>query len=131
MVFELGGDEYALPIEAVREIVRHVRPRPLPRAGPDVLGIVQLQGRLLEVVDVRARLGLPDGAEPTELVVVEGRAGRTAAMPVEAVREMVRVEPAALLPPPVASAELDVVVAVGERLILVLRPDQIVAERRW
>jgi chemotaxis signal transduction protein len=126
VVFVLGGGEYALPIAHVREIVRYSAPRPLPGTAPGVLGIVQVQGRLLEAIDVRGRLGLSGEAPSAELVVVEAD-GRSVAMPVEAVRELVTVPPEQLFPPPVASAELDVVAAVGDRLLLVLRAAAVAA----
>ena len=83
VVFVLGGGEYGLPIADVREIVRYMPPRPMPGMRPGVLGLVQVHGRLLDVVDVRGTLGLRADAEPRELVVVE-HDDRTVAMPVEA-----------------------------------------------
>jgi purine-binding chemotaxis protein CheW len=90
------------------------------------MGIVHVHGRLLEAVDPRVRLGL-DGDTPFARLVVVEADGQAAAVPVEAVREVVTVPPAGLLPPPVASAELDVVAAVDERLVLVLRPGALVS----
>ena len=58
VVFVLGGGEYGLPIADVREIVRYTPPRQMPGTRPGVLGLVQVHGRLLDVVDVRGTLGL-------------------------------------------------------------------------
>ena len=116
----LGGGEYGLPIADVREIVRYTPPRSMPGTRPGVLGLVQVHGRLLDVVDVRGTLGLGADAEPRELVVVE-HDGRAVAMPVEAIRQVVSVAPGALREPPDASAEVEVVAALDDRLVLVLR----------
>ena len=125
VVFVLGGGEYGLPIADVREIVRYTPPRSMPGTRPGVLGLVQVHGRLLDVVDVRATLGLDADAEPRELVVVE-HDGRAVAMPVEAIRQVVSVAPDALREPPDASAAVEVVAALDDRLVLVLRSEAVV-----
>ena len=58
--FELGSQEYALPLDRVREII----PLPeqvsqVPRPETAVLGVVTLRDRLLPLVSLRALLGLP------------------------------------------------------------------------
>jgi len=125
VVFVLGGGEYGLPIADVREIVRYMPPRPMPGVRAGVLGLVQVHGRLLEVVDVRGTLGLHADAEPRELVVVE-HGDRRVAMPVESIRQVVTVGPAELREPPDASAEVEVVATLDDRLVLVLRPEAVV-----
>ena len=125
VVFVLGGGEYGLPTAGVREIVRYTPPRPLPGMRAGVLGLVQVHGRLLDVIDVRGTLGLPADAEPRELVVVE-HGDRTVAMPVEAIRQVVSVGPADLREPPDANAEVEVVATLDDRLVLVLRPEAVV-----
>ncbi len=125
VVFLLGGGEYGLPIADVREIVRYTPPRQMPGMRPGVLGLVQVHGRLLDVVDVRGTLGLAGDAEPRELVVVD-HDGRSVAMPVEAIRQVVSVAPAALREPPDASADVEVVAALEDRLVLVLRAEAVV-----
>ena len=53
---------YAVPVENVREIVR-VRPiTPIPRVARCVRGVISLRGEIIEVIDLRLRLGLAAGA---------------------------------------------------------------------
>ena len=125
VVFVLGGGEYGLPIADVREIVRYTPPRRMPGMRHGVLGLVQVHGRLLDVVDVRGTLGLVGDAEPRELVVVD-HDGRSVAMPVEAIRQVVSVASAALREPPDANTEVEVVAALEDRLVLVLRAEAVV-----
>jgi purine-binding chemotaxis protein CheW len=58
ILFRAGGERYALPLEAVREVVL---PQPpfarVPRSGPAVRGAMNLRGRVVPVVDVAALLG--------------------------------------------------------------------------
>jgi chemotaxis signal transduction protein len=66
VVFTLADAAYALPVEAVREVVPYRRPRALPKIAPWELGLISLRGELVRVWDLAARLGLdappPDGA---------------------------------------------------------------------
>jgi chemotaxis signal transduction protein len=56
--FTLGGEEYAFPMEQVREILRVERPNVVPNAANYVLGILTVRGKILPVIDLRVLLGL-------------------------------------------------------------------------
>ena len=70
VVFRLGAERFALPLEAVREVVL---PQPpfarVPRTSDAVRGVMNLRGRVIAVVDLAALVGLP--AQP-----LDGRAGQ-------------------------------------------------------
>ena len=57
LVFELDTQAYALPIRQVRRALRAVAIAPLPGAPAIVLGIVDLAGTVMPVIDMRRRLG--------------------------------------------------------------------------
>jgi purine-binding chemotaxis protein CheW len=59
VVFEVGGQFYALPALDVLELVRAVAIVPLPRAPGIVEGIINLRGKLVPVLDIRSRFRLP------------------------------------------------------------------------
>jgi purine-binding chemotaxis protein CheW len=56
--FTLGHQRYALRLSAVERAVRVVEIVPLPQAPEIVLGVINLQGRVIPVVDTRKRFGL-------------------------------------------------------------------------
>lgn len=60
VVFTLDARRYGLPLHAVQRIVRIVDITPLPKAPAIVLGIVNVQGRIVPVVDLRRRFRLPE-----------------------------------------------------------------------
>ncbi len=60
VVFRLGNQRYALMLAVVERIVRAVEVMPLPKAPPIVIGVINVEGRILPVVNVRRRVGLPD-----------------------------------------------------------------------
>lgn len=63
VVFRIAGERFALPLEAVREVVL---PQPpfarVPRASEAVRGVMNLRGRVVAVVDLAALVGLPPQA---------------------------------------------------------------------
>jgi purine-binding chemotaxis protein CheW len=59
LVFELEGQRYGLPTADVRELVRAVTITPLPNAPAVIEGVVNVRGRVLPVLDMRARFHLP------------------------------------------------------------------------
>jgi purine-binding chemotaxis protein CheW len=79
VVFRLEEQRYALMLGAVERIVRAVEVTPLPAAPEIVLGLVNVEGRILPVLNVRGRFGLPDkGITPTNQFLI----ARTARRPV-------------------------------------------------
>lgn len=63
LAFLLEGDQYALPIDEVREIVKVPVLTEVPGSKPSLLGILNLRGEILAVYDVKSRLRL-SGASP-------------------------------------------------------------------
>ena len=60
VVFRVAGERFAMPLEAVREVVV---PQPpfarVPRAADAVRGVMNLRGRVVAVVDLAQLVGLP------------------------------------------------------------------------
>lgn len=63
--FSLAGFRYALEMQDVRRVLRAVAISPLPASPSIVMGVINVAGTLLAVVDLRARLGLP--AKPLDI----------------------------------------------------------------
>lgn len=63
LIFVLEGREYALPLEAIVEVAGYRVPTTVPGARPDILGILPWRGRMVTILDGRARLGLPAGRD--------------------------------------------------------------------
>jgi purine-binding chemotaxis protein CheW len=60
VVFTLDEQQYALPLAAVERIVRALEITPLPKAPEIVLGVVNIQGRVIPVFNIRKRFNLPE-----------------------------------------------------------------------
>lgn len=59
VLFALDGQRYALHLSAVNRIINAVEITPLPKAPDIVLGVVNVQGQVIPVVDIRQRFRLP------------------------------------------------------------------------
>lgn len=77
VIFHLGDEEYGLPVACVNSIIRYEEATPVPRAPVGVLGVINLRGRVIPVVDLLFRFaGRPFDPGPTaRIVVAEGASG--------------------------------------------------------
>ena len=60
VVFSLDDQRYGLPLWSVERAVRAVEITPLPKAPEIVLGVINVQGQLVPVVNLRRRFRLPE-----------------------------------------------------------------------
>ncbi len=99
VVFKLDELEFAVALAVVERIVQAVEITPLPEAPHGVRGMIDLQGRVVPVFDLRARLGLPP-REPrvTDLLVICHTHWRTVALLVDAAAGVVSRSEAQITP---------------------------------
>jgi purine-binding chemotaxis protein CheW len=95
--FRVGRDEMAVDIMRVRGILRPPEVTPLPGAPAGVVGLFQLRGELVSVLDVRARLGLADPGAARRLIAVLDRR-RVWGLLVDSVSDVVHAPRSALRP---------------------------------
>jgi purine-binding chemotaxis protein CheW len=122
VVFTLGTEEYALPIQQVHEIIRYAEPRSVASRADWVRGVISLRGRIVPVYDLAARLGLASElTEQTKIVIVEA-GSETAGVIVDGVEEVLTVEDAQLQEAPGADTTLiESIAKIGDRLVVLLK----------
>lgn len=71
--FRLGDEIYGINVMQIREVLRHSEITPVPGAPDYVLGIINLRGNVVTVIDTRKRFGLAPGNidEQARIVIVE------------------------------------------------------------
>lgn len=130
VVFTLGGQRYALPIEDVQEIQQVVEFVPVPDAHPALLGMVDVRGIVTPAVDMGVLLGLDRltiGLE-TPMVLFLSK-GRLVAAVVDEVDDVFEVPPASMQAPSDLYSLKDKMIGVckiGDELVIVLDPDRLV-----
>jgi purine-binding chemotaxis protein CheW len=127
VVCALGSEEYGLPIEHVREIVRFTEPRPVASDAPWMLGVISLRGRLVPVHDLAIRLGIgsrsPTRGTSAKLVIVD-MGDEPVGVLVDDVVEVLQVDAAQLEPVPSGEGRI---ARVGDRLVLLLDGEELTA----
>ncbi len=76
LAFELSGEIYAVPIAAVREIIKVPPLTEVPRVSPHVLGVMNVRGEMLPVYDLKPRLRLADAPRKVQGPADVSRASR-------------------------------------------------------
>ncbi len=99
--FNLDSEEFGVDIGVVQEIVRMPEITKVPRSPEFVVGVVNLRGKIIPVVDLRKRFGLPasDATKSTRIIIVSVRS-RTLGMIVDGVSEVLRLDSSAVEPTP-------------------------------
>jgi purine-binding chemotaxis protein CheW len=107
--FSLKGQRYAVSLASVREVIRPGDITPVPGAPDDVLGVVNLRGQIVPVLDGRRRFGLDgtleEGAEDARRVIVFDDDGTVVGMRIDVIGDMLTFKADDVAPPPPGRAE--------------------------
>lgn len=137
VIFSVGGQEYALPISAVREIINWTEPTPVPEAPPWVAGVISVRGEVIPVVAMARRFGLTQrrtGAD-ARIIILE-MAGQSAGLIVDDVVAVESVATAGMAPRSAvlghlggaAEAVVEAILRLGEnRLVVLLDAPRVIA----
>lgn len=73
VTFRLENEKYGINVMQVKEVLRVTEIAPVPGAPNYVLGIINLRGNVVTVIDTRQRFGLPSGEmdDSTRIVILE------------------------------------------------------------
>ena len=106
LTFCLCGEEFGLPILRSREIVRVGEITRIPEAPPHVRGVLNLRGRVVPVVEIRTRLGLPIAPlTPQSRVIMVEAQGRLFGLLVDRVSRIAKIAASAIKPVPAAESK--------------------------
>jgi purine-binding chemotaxis protein CheW len=73
LTFTLGNEEYGVPVLKVREIIKVMDITQVPQVPDYVLGVINLRGKVIPVIDLRRKFGFPatEHTERTCIIVVD------------------------------------------------------------
>ncbi len=104
VVFRVAGQLYGLDVMVIERVVRHVAPRQVPFGPESIHGVVDIEGRLVPVVDLRARLGTGTGEGGNPRVLLVRHAGEVMGLVVDQVLDVRALEAGEVEPTPDAMA---------------------------
>ena len=70
-LFGIGEDLYAVPVEILSEIIILQKIYPVPTAPPHILGVINLRGNIVPIVDIRPALELPLQGTPGQIAIIK------------------------------------------------------------
>lgn len=106
LTFRLATETYGLPVLAVREIIRLCPITPVATMPPHVRGVINLRGRVIPIIDLRIRFGLPVAPDHDRTCIVVAQVAAAAggvrpyAIVVDAVEEVAVLGEGDIAPPP-------------------------------
>ncbi len=100
LTFQIAAELFGIEILKVREIIKLMTITKVPQTPQYILGIVNLRGKVIPVVDLRAKFGLPvvNATEETCIVVVDFKEIQIGMM-VDSVTEVLNIDPNNIEPP--------------------------------
>lgn len=118
LTFQIANEEYGVEILKVREIIGMLPITPVPGSPGVMLGVVNLRGKVIPVISMRSRFGMP-AAEPhphNVIIVVDSGEGGLIGLAVDRVREVASFTAADTEPPPSYGLDIDanLVAAIGK-----------------
>jgi len=130
--FIVGEEEFAVPILSIQEIIKPIEWTQVPFVPDYVLGVFNLRGNVLPLIDLRKKFGAPSAEidENTRFVVMKIK-GEDVAFVIDKLTSAIRIPKKNITPPPdTYSNEDEIIDGVGRlsdgRIITILRVDNII-----
>jgi purine-binding chemotaxis protein CheW len=134
VAFSLGHEVYGMELQEVREIIMVGLVTPVPRAPSFILGVLNLRGEIIPVIDLRLRFGL-EHVDTTDLsrIIVTPIGGVFTGLIVDSVTEVKNIDKKLLEPPPKvtsvgANAYITQVARTASGVIFLLALQQLLTE---
>lgn len=134
IAFRIGDQEFCVNIMSVREIRGWTQATPVPHAPPYMMGVINLRGVVLPIIDLSQRLGMPK-AEPTprHVIIVAQVGSKVVGLLVEAVSDILTVTDDTIQPTPEVASDLQRgfargILAIDKRMICLVELEAIFPE---
>ena len=137
VTFHLENEKYGIKVMQVQEVLRMTEIAPVPGAPHYVLGIINLRGNVVTVVDTRRRFGLPDvdNDDETRIVIIEAN-NNVVGILVDSVAEVVdlkmsEIETAPNVGNDESSKYIQGVSSRGEELLILVDVNKLLSDEEW
>lgn len=137
VTFTLEGEVYGINVMQVQEVLRETEVAPVPGAPHYVIGIINLRGNVVSVIDARSRFGLmpKENDDLTRIIVIEA-SSHTIGILVDSVAEVVDIDRSEIETAPnvgndETSKYIDGVVSRGEQLLILVDLNKLLSQSEW
>lgn len=137
VTFRLKDETYGINVMQVQEVLRVTEIAPVPGAAVFVLGIINLRGNVVTVIDTRTRFGLPttEQDDASRIVIIEAE-DQVIGILVDSVAEVVELRESEISPAPQTGNEensryIQGVVSREDDLLIVIDLNKLLNEEEW
>lgn len=137
VTFRLENETYGINVMQVQEVLRHSEIAPVPGAPSYVLGIINLRGNVVTVIDTRLRFGLStaETTDQTRIVIIEAE-NQVVGIMVDAVAEVVYLRQSEIETTPNAGNEesakfIQGVCNKNEELLILVDLEKMMSDEEW
>jgi purine-binding chemotaxis protein CheW len=138
LTFKLGAETYGVDILRVKEIRGWSQVTKIPHSPPAVLGVLNLRGAVVPIIDLRLRFALPSAEfSPTTVIIVlslvTAAGQRECGVVVDSVSDVADVAPESVKPPPSLKAGghgefISGIATIDEQMLILLNVDELVTQ---
>ena len=136
IVFKVAGAEYAIPADLVLQMESYTGATRVPGSPDYVVGIVQIRGKVIPVVDLRLRFGLPQIESTLDSRIVVGKDGdRAVGLLVDSAREVLKISASEVSDPPTmvtdqAEGFVKAVARPGKRMLMLIDFQKVIGQEK-
>ncbi|MFV1984949.1 MAG: chemotaxis protein CheW [Thiohalomonadales bacterium] len=137
VTFYLDSEKYGINVMSVQEVLRITDIAPVPGAPHYVLGIINLRGNVVTVIDTRTRFGLSEkeSDDATRIVIIESE-NQVIGILVDSVAEVVDLRKSDIETTPnvgndESSKYIQGVSSQGDQLLILVDVDKLLTEEEW
>ena len=135
LIFNINQEDYAIPISKVREVIRYVSITPIHEASRFLKGVINLRGKIIPIIDMRAKFGMAEKeyTDRTVFIIVDVNGAKEVfnlGISVDSVQDVIDIDEENLEKTPdiglkLKSQYLEGIAKVGDRMIMSLNMDRI------
>ena len=139
LTFTLNGGDYGFPIHTVSEVIGLMEIKHVPKTPDYVRGIINLRGKIMPVMDLRLKFGMPeaDYNERTSIIILSANingAKKSIGVVVDRISEVIDINPDDIEPPPQYGAKETVSFLNGigkfkDKVLMLLNIDEVVSSK--
>ena len=137
VTFRLDNEKYGIKVMQVQEVLRMTEIAPVPGAPDYVLGIINLRGNVVTVIDSRKRFGLPEkeADDATRIVIIEAE-NQVVGILVDSVAEVVELRTSEIETAPnvgndESSKYIQGVSSQGDELLILVDVNKLLSDEEW
>jgi purine-binding chemotaxis protein CheW len=105
--FSLGGEDYAIPLLMVREVISVPDTTPIPKAPTHFLGIMNLRGQVISIVDLRKKLKVDSRQDKEEAVIIVDIGSMNIGVVVDSINKVLAFSPEEVCEMPEVESQLN------------------------